>query len=299
MRGPVTFALWRALVVLLVLANIAFFAWTRGWLHSSLGTKPFDEREPQRLQRQIQPDAVELRSAAVPASGAARAPSSATATATATATARSGSGAVKTAPDLVASEAAASEAASAAAAASAVAMAAASAAAMADKPPIACLETGPVNEATVAALGRELTGMGVPAGGWSASAAARLGWWVYMGRYADDALTSRKSEELRRINVRHERARAPADLVPGLVLGQYATRESAEADLARLGGRGIRTARVIEVPAAPALQTVKLTTNDAALLTRLRTWRSAALGGQPLGVCATAVGTAASEPAKR
>jgi len=47
--------LLRALVVLLLLANIAFFAWSRGWL----GAPPHHaEREPERLLAQVRPDVV-------------------------------------------------------------------------------------------------------------------------------------------------------------------------------------------------------------------------------------------------
>ena len=45
----------RALVVVLLLANIAFFAWARGWL----GAPPHHaEREPERLLAQVRPEVV-------------------------------------------------------------------------------------------------------------------------------------------------------------------------------------------------------------------------------------------------
>lgn len=45
----------RALVVLLLLANLAFFAWARGWL----GAPPHHaEREPERLAAQVRPEAL-------------------------------------------------------------------------------------------------------------------------------------------------------------------------------------------------------------------------------------------------
>lgn len=47
----------RVLVLLLVLANAAFWAWTQGWL----GTPPrAGEREPQRLEAQVRPEAVRV-----------------------------------------------------------------------------------------------------------------------------------------------------------------------------------------------------------------------------------------------
>ena len=49
----------RLLVLLLVLANAAYFAWTRGAL-APLGLAPAVQTEPQRLQTQIQPGAIRL-----------------------------------------------------------------------------------------------------------------------------------------------------------------------------------------------------------------------------------------------
>lgn len=47
----------RALVVLLLLANIAFFAWARGWL----GAPPHHaEREPERLLAQVRPEVLSV-----------------------------------------------------------------------------------------------------------------------------------------------------------------------------------------------------------------------------------------------
>ncbi|MEF7615075.1 hypothetical protein V4F39_14235 [Aquincola sp. MAHUQ-54] len=49
----------RALVLLLLLANVLFFAWSEHWLAPLLGPAA-REREPERLTRQVQPDAVAL-----------------------------------------------------------------------------------------------------------------------------------------------------------------------------------------------------------------------------------------------
>jgi hypothetical protein len=53
----------RVLVLLLVLANAAYFAWTRGAL-KPWGMAPAPTSEPQRAQNQIEPEAVRLLSAA-------------------------------------------------------------------------------------------------------------------------------------------------------------------------------------------------------------------------------------------
>jgi hypothetical protein len=49
----------RLLVLLLALANIGYFAWTRGAL-APLGLMPSVQTEPQRMQTQIRPDAIRL-----------------------------------------------------------------------------------------------------------------------------------------------------------------------------------------------------------------------------------------------
>lgn len=44
----------------LLAANLAFFAWTQGWLTGLVGVSPDGDREPQRLSRQVQAEAVQL-----------------------------------------------------------------------------------------------------------------------------------------------------------------------------------------------------------------------------------------------
>ena len=50
----------RTLVIALLLANAAFFAWTQGWLDTVVGAATHAEREPQRLGQQVRPEAVRL-----------------------------------------------------------------------------------------------------------------------------------------------------------------------------------------------------------------------------------------------
>ena len=66
----------RALVLLLALANLAFFAWTRGWIDEVAGARALGDREPERLGRQVQPELVQIlappaRAASAPAASAA------------------------------------------------------------------------------------------------------------------------------------------------------------------------------------------------------------------------------------
>lgn len=48
----------RLLVLLLVGANLLFFAWTQGWLDELTGLRPHPEREPERLARQVHPERI-------------------------------------------------------------------------------------------------------------------------------------------------------------------------------------------------------------------------------------------------
>lgn len=63
----------RALVALLLLANLAFLALSQGWLQPWVGLSTQHEREPQRLAAQVDPAAVRI----VPAATAAAAASAA------------------------------------------------------------------------------------------------------------------------------------------------------------------------------------------------------------------------------
>jgi hypothetical protein len=50
----------RVVVLILLLANLGFYAWTQGWLDTALGVSSLGDREPQRLARQVSPQAVRI-----------------------------------------------------------------------------------------------------------------------------------------------------------------------------------------------------------------------------------------------
>jgi hypothetical protein len=58
----------RALVALLLLANLGFFALARGWLQPHAGLSTQHEREPQRLAAQINAESVRVRATGAAAS---------------------------------------------------------------------------------------------------------------------------------------------------------------------------------------------------------------------------------------
>lgn len=59
----------RALLAVLIVANLLFFAFTRGWLDGVVGMSAVGDREPERLSRQVRPQTIRL----LPVSGAASA----------------------------------------------------------------------------------------------------------------------------------------------------------------------------------------------------------------------------------
>ena len=50
----------RALLALLIIANLVFFAFTRGWLDGVVGLSALGDREPDRLAKQVRPQTIRL-----------------------------------------------------------------------------------------------------------------------------------------------------------------------------------------------------------------------------------------------
>jgi hypothetical protein len=50
----------RALVLVLLLANLGFYAWTQGWLDTLVGLRADGDREPERLARQVRPETIRV-----------------------------------------------------------------------------------------------------------------------------------------------------------------------------------------------------------------------------------------------
>ena len=196
-----------------------------------------------------------------------------------------------------------------AAASAALAAAAAAQAASAAAADLACVVAGPFAGPDTDLAERQFAGLALPAIVGQLERGTRGGsYLVYMGRYVDEAALQRKLEELKRLRVEAEPIRAstagsPAvsqDLLPGLVLGRAETAAAANAALADLQQRGVRTARVLTLRTATPLLVLRLPAADATLRERLRNqaWPS----GLSFGPCdpATAgAADAASAPTAR
>ena len=230
----------RLAALVLLLVNLLLLALHAGWVDASLGRPGAgSQREPERLARQIQPQALQLLPAAgpTPATPAASAASAASATSAPAAPA---------APASPSAPAAAPEA-------------------------RACLETGPLDPPGLAEAQRGLQAAGLATSSWQVQALpATPAFLVYMGRFGDSAALLRKQAELRELKVQAVELKDAPGLQPGLSLGRHPSAEAADAALAALAQRGIRTARVVPAPQRLGPSTLlRLPAADAALRERL------------------------------
>jgi len=194
----------RGLALLLVLANLAVFAWTRGWLDPITGVKT-SQSEPGRLAQQVRPETIVLLD-----------------------------------PNAVVATKAASEAASA----------------------LRCVESGPFVAAEVAAaeaaLAADPAASGIASRGTRVPVDPRSQWIVTLGNPASRDVQAQKEAELKRLGVPFEElivasaasAASDAEQVR-LVMGRFDSMADADLALAALNTRGVRSARVIELPPPP------------------------------------------------
>ena len=174
-------------MAVLLLANLLFFAWSQGWIDELVGMRAHGDREPERLQKQVHPEAVRI-----------------------------------------------------------LTTQAVAAAARAAESRLLCFEAGPFDDGNVVAVESSLSST-LPAGAWArrtVDVPAR--WIVYMGRYANREAMQKKEQELARIRVPYDEIVGSPALEPGLSLGQFPTREGADAALQRFADRGLHTGRVLE-----------------------------------------------------
>jgi len=245
----------RSLVLILLLVNATFFAWSHGWLNKVVGVQPDSQHEPQRLALQVNADKIKV--ATPPGLNNKVAPKAVTAPA-APAQSASASNEVASATEAAASEASTASAASKEQAKPASTPTVASKDKDKDTNGL-CVEAGPFNASEYAAVETALKPI-LPTGSWSSRAVAIQGLWlVYMGPYTDADMLERKQAELRRIKgLNFEEVRTPANLAQGISLGRYNRIEDAEAGLNVLRSRGIRTAHIVNIRPNMDVQVVRV-----------------------------------------
>lgn len=311
----------RALVLVLVLANLLYLVWVKSLL-APYGFGPANQAEPERLNQQIRPEAIQLlepgaaQPPAAAASGAASAPAPAASTADSPQAPASSAAPPASAP--VAAPASAPTAAPVLAPASApvlapapvtkaaasvpVARAAASApvtahtaapalvrvaapepAPAAAPAPRQCLQAGLFTERQTSAMRARLQAR-LPAGSWSFVVQKEPARWiVYLGKYTSKAALKKKRAQLENAGLEVDTP-ASAQLNPGLSLGSYPTQAQAKAALAKLAKRGIGQAEVVQDRPELPNRWIRLPAADKALQAQAKTL-ILNLSGQPLKPC--------------
>ena len=238
----------RLAVIVLLLANAGYYAWSQGLLRP-LGYAPQEQSEPQRMNQQIRPETLQILKVKPDKTSSAAPPGS---TSTPTPTAANDSPTPPTTP-----------------------------AASAPADSAECLQAGVFDDRQAEAL--RTAAAGLPAGSWTLEPTPIPGrWMVYMGRFDDIETLDRKRAELRARKVDHDRAGGTLEL--GLSLGRFASKEAAERELANLGTKGVRTARVVQERAEAPGFTLRLPAVNDALRAQLDVLRTA-MAGKTLRAC--------------
>ena len=238
----------KAVVLALVLANAAFFAWTQGGLDGLVGVRSIGDREPERLARQVRPESIRI-----------AAPQAASATPAAPVTPITPAAPVPLA-------------ASAAPVAALLCL---------EAGPFAAASINAAENALRAAMPE------AGSASWSSIKTEVPGAWIiYMGRYLNPELLARKQDELMRRKVAFEPVSGAAALEPGLSLGRFESRSAATQSLEQLALLGIHTAKVVELVAPTSTHRLRIERADAALAERLAAVKAGALVGKPFVPCA-------------
>lgn len=234
----------RLLVLLFLLVNAALFY----WLHSDPQALQ-SEREPQRLDHQVTPEAIQMLPD-LPASSSQRAASAPVASA---------------APAIGSAGATLSEASSASAAGATASAPVLPLARTASEADLDCSETPPIDDTQFTALKQALAKAGVPADAVTERRQPLAGsWMVYLGRFADSQTWQQKADELRKLDVTFERVNTPGTLAPGLALGQFTSSADAAKRLDELARHGVHGARVVTLTAPAVLRHLQVHATDPA-----------------------------------
>lgn len=235
----------RTLVVVLMLANLAFYGWTQGWLTGVLGLSPEGDREPQRLSAQIEPGALQVlhtgstaRPAPEPAVAAVSAP-----------TGLPAASAQIPAPEASEPPPAASVPA---------------------PPPPICLEAGPFTPAEWRAAENALRNT-LGEGPWQLITREKPGnWMVYVGPYKSRVIMDKRAEQLRKMEIAFEEAQdLPEEYLPGFLFGRYGVEADARALQARLTSQKVKYVRVVPLVKPTTLHTVRIQKADADIQERV------------------------------
>jgi hypothetical protein len=239
----------RALVVILMLVNLAFYGWTQGWLTDVLGLSPDGDREPQRLGAQVDPTALRV---LPPRTTLAAGPSASAATV-----------------PPPAHQVPAPEASDPPPAASAAEDMATARPPQTPAPPI-CLEAGPFTPAEWRIAETALRNT-LGEGPWQLTTREKPGnWMVYVGPYKSRIVMDKRAEQLRKMEIAFEEASdLPDEYLPGFLFGRHGVEADARALQARLTAQKVKYVRVVALVKPTTLHTVRIQKADADIQDRV------------------------------
>ncbi len=228
-------------VLLLLLLNGLFLAWSQGWL-AELGpwAAPMPDREPQRLQQQLLPERVVLVNSARGQATPDTAPSPAQTTEAVARPDNTGAPEAQTpvatpngtGPDtLPADPPAPSTPAAPVATASG---------------PTSCVQAGVFDDEELTRIRPALDSV-LTASGWETATAVQPGRWVlFTGKLPSAAAVAARRAELRQLKIEFRDVNSSA-LQPGLVLGTFSSEAGAEQGLRDVTRKGVKGIQVLEV----------------------------------------------------
>ena len=259
----------RFAIVLLLLANAGYYAFSQGMLRS-LGWAPHNPSEPERLQQQVKPEELRILSPQE----------------------------LEQAQKQTQAQSAAAEAPPAPAEPTPAPVVAPAATAEADKPvekpaekvaekPVEkpekkeCLVAGSFDAKQVEALRLQLAKL--PEGSWKLDSSTSAGrWMVYVGKFSSQEALDTRRNELRAMEVSTDRARI-ASLEPGISLGRFSSEEAAERHQATMAKKGVTGAKVVVERPEATSYTLRLPKIDAATKKRVQSWHI--MDGKDLQAC--------------
>lgn len=249
----------RFIVLLLLVANGFFYAWSNGYL-SQWGWAAKSQRETFRLKEQIEPERIVVRQKdKLTQTTRPDVLPMAVQTLTSASTPATGNSPASLVPTITAAAATST----------------------------LCLTAGAFNDRQSSAIKQALDSK-LPTVRWrfeTVNLPAR--WIVYMGKYPNSNAREQKKSQLDQINVPYE-ALTESKLEPGISLGSHATQAIANQALQKLVKLGVRTARVLqELPEqkGQALVVPSLDEANRAKLNTVYANLSSQLAGKPLLPC--------------
>ncbi len=148
-----------------------------------------------------------------------------------------------------------------------------------------CLEIGPLTPTQLAPVEAALQTV-LPAGAWvDQKTDVAPVWIVFMGPYAEREQRTKKTDELKRLNVSFEDVRNVPELGDGLALGRFNDRALAEKAVADMAARGVRTSRVAQLTPAASNHLLRVEQANLALQGRLMALPASSLQGRSFGPC--------------